>query len=221
VAPCSWQPPAAVVAIGSAAGLAVPLVLVNHYEVLGVPMGADPAEIRRAYLGLARKYHPDLHAGDPPRQQVESRLRMLEVNAAWAVLGDVEQRRGYDLLVHQGRAGTGAAAVGRDGRVQTDRDPSRRSWAPLADDTKWMSDFEGWRAEADALPPDPPVPGGRDPWKVLPVGVFLGSVAIGCFALVATIRPLLAMAYVGVALSAVLFFAMPLLEMTRRRRHGD
>ena len=193
----------------------------NHYEVLGVPMGADPAEIRRAYLLLARRHHPDLHAGDPPREQAESRRRMLEVNAAWAVLGDAERRRGYDRLVREGRARTGPAPVGRDGRVQAPADPDRRGWAPLSGDTRWMSDFEGWRAEADALPPDPPVPGGRDPWKLLPVGVFVASLAMGCVALVAMIRTLLAVAYVGVALSAVLFFALPLLEMTRRRREGD
>ncbi len=200
---------------------AVASVPVNHYEVLGVPTGADPAEIRRAYLRLARTHHPDLHAEASPRQQAESRRRMLEVNAAWAVLGDVERRRGYDRLVREGRADTAAAPVGRDGRVQARPDPARRGWAPLAGDTRWMSDFEGWRAEAEGLPPDPPVPGGRDPWKLLPVAIFVGSVAAGCVALVAMIRPLLALAYVGVALSAVLFFALPLFEMTRRRRQRD
>ncbi len=191
----------------------------NHYEVLGVPMGADPTEIRRAYLALARRHHPDLHAGDPPKLQAESRSRMLEVNAAWAVLGNNDRRQGYDRLVQEGRTGTAAAPVGRDGQVQAD--PTRRGWAPLSDDTRWMTDFDGWRAEAEAFPPDPPVPGGRDPWKLLPVGIFVASIVIGCFALVATIRPLLALAYVGVAVSAVLFFALPLLEMTRRRRDGD
>lgn len=208
----------------SRAAAPVTSVVVNHYEVLGVPMGADPAEIRRAYLRLARRHHPDLHVADPPADQAKARRKMLEANAAWAVLGDRERRRDYDQLVIQGRGASGAsgaAPVGRDARVRP-QDPPRRGWAPHARDTRWMNDFEGWKAEADALPPDPPVPGGAsEPWKVLPMGVFLASVALGCFAMVSNARALLAAAYIGVAISAFLFFAVPLLTMTRRRRDGD
>jgi hypothetical protein len=190
---------------------------VDHYQVLGVPRGADPVTIRRAYLRLARKHHPDLHAGEPAAVQAESRARMLEVNAAWAVLGDPERRAAYDRVARDGGPSQGAAPVGRDGRVQPAK-PNRKGWTPRADDTGWMSDFDKWKEEADQLPPDLPGAGTRNPWRVLPIGVFVASVAIGCFALVSMIRALLALAYVGVAVSAVLFIAFPLLEMTRRRR---
>jgi len=32
----------------------------DHYQVLGVPSHADEEEIKKAYFGLARKFHPDL-----------------------------------------------------------------------------------------------------------------------------------------------------------------
>ncbi len=195
---------------------------VNHYEVLGVPMGADAVEIRRAYLALARRHHPDKHSASTPARQAEARRLMSEANAAWAVLGDPDRRRRYDLDVRRGDPLDRTSPVGRDGRVRAPAGEARRGWSPRADDTGWMDDFEAWRDEVDDLPPDPPAPGGAHaPWKLLPIGVFVASVALGCFALVATIRTLLATAYVGVALSAVLFFAVPLLEMTRRRRDGD
>jgi len=198
---------------------------VNHYEVLGVPRGSDPAEIRRAYLRLARKHHPDLHAGETVVRRVDAQRRMLEANAAWAVLGDPERRRRYDRELEMARSQSGPSApgattVGADGQARV-----ARGWAPLADDTRWMSDFEGWRNEVDDLAPDPPPGEGgralRNPLAVLPLGVFVASVALGCVALVLHARGLLAAAYIGVALSALLFFLVPMLAMTRQRRGGD
>lgn len=59
----------------------------THYEVLGVAADAEADEIRRAYLRLARRHHPD-HRGDPERMQA--------INAAWQVLSDPVRRRSYD-----------------------------------------------------------------------------------------------------------------------------
>jgi curved DNA-binding protein CbpA len=60
----------------------------NPYEVLGVRPTSTDAEIRRAYVALARRFHPDLHGGADDR--------MREVNEAWAVLGDVRKRADFD-----------------------------------------------------------------------------------------------------------------------------
>jgi len=63
----------------------------NPYEVLGVTARATDAEIHRAYVKLARRWHPDLNAGS-----AEAEGRMREVNEAWALLGDPAQRARYD-----------------------------------------------------------------------------------------------------------------------------
>ena len=60
----------------------------NPYEVLGVVRTASDAEIRHAYLALARRFHPDANPGG------EERMRL--VNEAWAVLGDRVRRAEYD-----------------------------------------------------------------------------------------------------------------------------
>jgi len=125
---------------------------VNHYEVLGVPMGADPAEIQRAYRRLARRHHPDFHAAADAATQDRNRRRMQEVNEAWSVLGDSARRRRYDDQVRAGTAGTGEAMpVGSHGPVT----PPGKGWTPRPDDDAWMSDFEAWRSETDRLPPEP------------------------------------------------------------------
>jgi curved DNA-binding protein CbpA len=61
---------------------------VNPYEVLGVEPTATDTELRRAYVALARRFHPDANPGG------EDRMRA--VNEAWALLGDRQRRAAWD-----------------------------------------------------------------------------------------------------------------------------
>jgi curved DNA-binding protein CbpA len=61
------------------------------YEVLGLPPGADGAQIKAAYRELARRLHPDVNAGD-----AASAGRLIEVNHAYEILSDQRARSAYD-----------------------------------------------------------------------------------------------------------------------------
>ena len=69
---------------------------VDHYRTLGVAPTATRDEIRRAYLALARRYHPDRSDGDGPAATADRSARMAAVNDAWRVLGDADARADYD-----------------------------------------------------------------------------------------------------------------------------
>ncbi|MFF3505624.1 DnaJ C-terminal domain-containing protein [Streptomyces sp. NPDC003247] len=62
----------------------------DFYEVLGVPRDADKDEIQRAYRKLARRYHPDVNK-DPAAEE-----RFKEINEAFSVLSEPDQRARYD-----------------------------------------------------------------------------------------------------------------------------
>ena len=66
---------------------------VDHYNTLGVIPTASAADLRAAYLKLARKHHPDQFDG-PDRDRAEGRMQ--QINEAWNVLGVVHKRREYD-----------------------------------------------------------------------------------------------------------------------------
>jgi molecular chaperone DnaJ len=79
----------------------------DYYEVLGIPKNADADAIKKAYRGLAKKYHPDMNPGD-----AEAEARFKEVNEAYAILSDSEKRTQYDQFGHAAFDGTGASSGG-------------------------------------------------------------------------------------------------------------
>ncbi len=67
----------------------------NYYETLGIKKNASAEEIKKAYRKLARKYHPDLNAGNK-----ESERKFKEVNEAYNTLNDPQKRSEYDKDKH-------------------------------------------------------------------------------------------------------------------------
>lgn len=63
----------------------------NPYEVLGVDKSANSQEIKKAYRKLAKQYHPDLNGGSEEAQE-----KLKEINEAFSILGDEENRAKYD-----------------------------------------------------------------------------------------------------------------------------
>ena len=63
----------------------------EYYRSLGVQPGATAEELKKAYRGLAKKYHPDLHPGDK-----EAEARFKEINEAYETLSDPQKRKEYD-----------------------------------------------------------------------------------------------------------------------------
>jgi molecular chaperone DnaJ len=71
----------------------------DYYDVLEVDRSASSDELRRAYRRLAKKYHPDVS------QENGAEERFKEINEAYAVLSNGEQRAAYDRYGHAGLKG--------------------------------------------------------------------------------------------------------------------
>ncbi|HEX4419451.1 MAG TPA: J domain-containing protein [Kofleriaceae bacterium] len=55
--------------------------LLEWYRVLDLQAGADMAQIKTAYRRMMRKYHPDMHAGNPQKQKAATELSMRVTSA--------------------------------------------------------------------------------------------------------------------------------------------
>lgn len=76
------------------------------YDALGVPRGAGADEIRKSYLTLSRKHHPD-KGGDPEEFK--------KIQKAYEVLSDEGRRKMYDMTGSEEEGGGGGPFGGGGG----------------------------------------------------------------------------------------------------------
>ena len=74
----------------------------NHYELLGVGIDAERAEIRKAYFALSKVFHPDAYYGKrlgsfKPKMEVVFR----KVTDAYEAVGRSKKREAYDRYLKQ------------------------------------------------------------------------------------------------------------------------
>jgi molecular chaperone DnaJ len=68
----------------------------DFYAVLGLSRGADKKEIKRKYLELVKKHHPDVNK----EKGAEDKFK--EISEAYEILNDDEKRQAYDNFGHAG-----------------------------------------------------------------------------------------------------------------------
>src|SRR3972149_2653285 len=73
----------------------------DYYDILGLPPRASPAEVKSCCRRWARQYHPDVNKASDAEE------RFKEINEAYAVLGDDQNRAAYDRYGHAGLDGFG------------------------------------------------------------------------------------------------------------------
>jgi curved DNA-binding protein CbpA len=77
--------------------LFIEMAFTNYYIVLGVPNTASFEEIKAAYRGLAKKYHPDRNPGNKAAEDF-----FKEVQQAYSILSNPEKRKKFDLRFSYG-----------------------------------------------------------------------------------------------------------------------
>lgn len=119
----------------------------DYYAVLGVVRHATQAEIAAAFRRCARQWHPDVC---PERPDAAERFKAAA--EAYAVLGDPERRRAYDLQRRAPRGPAGASRRGGAGGFGFRA--TRSTWGRPIDDP-WLSELIDWFNVALSAAPEP------------------------------------------------------------------
>ncbi len=179
----------------------------GHYEELGVAHSATHDEIKRAYHRAARRHHPDAHSQASAAIQDSARRTMVEINAAWAVLGDPDQRRRYDAELAPPPAPSPTTTPGRsDAAVSPSGYPD------------WFDPEETVPAAHLEEDVHQGPPGRGELLVFVPVGLAALTVAAFAFAMVLQWPGLFVLSFALVPLTLVSFLAAPFVAMATRVR---
>jgi Flp pilus assembly protein TadD len=76
--------------------------MASYYEILGVPKTASSAEVRQAYVRLAKERHPDRFTD--PAEKVRAHEFFKEVTTAFNTLSNDRRRQEYDQEMQKPKA---------------------------------------------------------------------------------------------------------------------
>ena len=82
----------------------------DYYEVLGIERSASDSQIKNAFRSLARRYHPDKNPGDE-----EAETNFKEIQEAYAILSNPQEKRKYDTFGHDRPGGSPFGSRGFQG----------------------------------------------------------------------------------------------------------
>lgn len=66
--------------------------LLEWHKTLDVPLGADMAQIKSSYRKLMRRYHPDMHAGNPQKEKAATELSLRVTTAYNGLVSHLEKK---------------------------------------------------------------------------------------------------------------------------------
>lgn len=183
--------------------------MADPYSILGVKAGADHAQIRKAYLKLARRHHPDTKPGATAAEAATLMRWMAAVNAAWEILGDPERRAAYDA-----DNGVGVDSGGRAPNWPTNPPGAYRPYhagrAPGGADTAFNGLGVDEVADLHRRPSDELI--------MLPVIAVIVGIALFVLSLVMQSELLVSAALAMIPLAGLGFVIAPLMAMRRGRR---
>ena len=119
-----------------------------HYKTLGIARSATRDAVRKAYLSLAKKYHPDVNKAPTANAMFQ------KIQEAYSVLSDESKKQAYDASFANQASSSFTGAGGRSRDSASDQRPFNEQRPPRYEE---YGGFPGgaraywkWKAQVDA-----------------------------------------------------------------------
>lgn len=109
----------------------------DYYRILEINKDATSKDIKAKFKSLARKYHPDLN---PNNKEAEESFK--EINEAYSVLSNEEERKKYDNKLN------GAFNSNKESKKEAKKQSTKRSDINFENIDKSFEDFFGFNPKA-------------------------------------------------------------------------
>lgn len=74
----------------------------DYYQLFETRRDVSTSELKQAYYGLSRRFHPDVNRHQAPEVREAADRVAKRLTEAWSVLRDPRRRRSYDLKLDTG-----------------------------------------------------------------------------------------------------------------------
>ena len=111
---------------------------IDHYKTLGIAASATQAEVKRAYRTLAKRLHPDSQKGQANSSSQRNHDKIAQVNAAYEVLGDVQERQQYDAQRQLRVTAAASERATRSASAATSQNKKRRDRSNTHTVEQWL-----------------------------------------------------------------------------------
>ena len=113
----------------------------DHYETLKIKRNASRRDIKHAYYGLSKKFHPDVNQNEGAEDHFK------QIQEAYNVLGDERKKVEYDRELNNGYSYGGNYGSSSDGSVFRRGDFKRRTSGPIYTGRTKVYDFDEYYRE--------------------------------------------------------------------------
>ena len=121
----------------------------DYYKILEISINATKDDIKKAFRGLAKKYHPDRNVSD-----TSALKKFQEVNEAYEVLSNEDSRKEYDKKLSGFKQGNGKETNSKNSKTNNEKTKYQDKSESIENLNKYFESFFGFDGNSNKVNED-------------------------------------------------------------------
>jgi len=121
----------------------------DYYKILEISISATKDDVKKAFRGLAKKYHPDRNVND-----TNALKKFQEVNEAYEVLSNEDSRREYDKKLSGFKQGNSKETNSKNNNESNGKTKYKDKTESMENLNKYFESFFGFDGNSNKVNED-------------------------------------------------------------------